>query len=111
MDARIKFFEIVKRFRGQEIRSKNHCVFRFETGAQVVVAKTPSDYRSWDNAVSTLRRELGLTPTLGRVGQRRSRRVKQRSSPPPMRSVHIRNEEIEFQTAMTALGVKRAAWR
>jgi len=107
-----RFFELVESFGGSEIRRKNHCVIRFATGAQVVIAKTPSDYRSWENALSTLRRELGLTPRLARVSQRRPRRVKQGASPVQnVRGVQVKNDEVEFQNAMTALGVEPATWR
>jgi hypothetical protein len=44
--------------------------FAFQSGVRFVIAKTPSDYRSWETAHSKLRRVLGLTPKYARVAQR-----------------------------------------
>src|SRR5262252_3191237 len=78
MNGESKFFSLVREHGGHEIRWKNHRIFRFPSGVQFAVPKTPSDCRSWENAHADLRRALGLTPRHSQVGKRRVRRIKHR---------------------------------
>jgi len=113
MNGESKFFSLVREHGGNEIRWKNHRVFRFPNGFQFVVAKTPSDYRSWENAHANLRRALGLTPRDPRVGKRRVRQVRHRHTVDlnPARITDSRDRSCSFEELMKAWGVKPAKWR
>lgn len=113
MDGKRKFFSLVTRHGGNEIRWTNHRVFHFPNGVQFAVSKTPSDYRSWENAHSQLRRALGLTPQTARVGQRRARQVKHRriESLNLGRVTDSPSISLNFEELMKAQGVKQAKWR
>jgi hypothetical protein len=113
MNGESKFFSLVSAQGGHEIRQKNHRVFRFPNGVQVVVAKTPSDYRSWDNAHAKLRRELGLTPDGPRVGKQRARQVRHIHSGDlnPARVTDSLGRSCSFEELMKAQGVKPPKWR
>jgi hypothetical protein len=113
MNGESKFFSFVRAHGGHEIRRKNHRVFRFPNGVQFVVSKTPSDYRSWENAQATLRRALGLTPHGPRVGERRVKRARH------VRIGGLNSAKVtgslgvssSFEELMKAQGVKPAKWR
>lgn len=108
MDGKHKFFCLVAQHGGKEVRWKNHRVFRFPCGVQFVISKTPSDHRSWEIAHSKLRRLLGLTSQTARVGLRRTRKLKHRSSQPITAKP---SEALSFEALMIAQGVKEAKWR
>src|SRR5215469_8042222 len=113
MNGESKFFSLVMEHRGHEIRWKNHRVFRFPNGVQFVVSKTPSDYRSWENAHANLRRALGLTPRDGRVGKRRVRQVRHRHTRDlnPARVTDSLGRSCSFEELMKVQGVKPAKRR
>ena len=113
MKGETKFFSLVREHAGKEIRWKNHRVFRFPNGVQFVVSKTPSDYRSWENAHANLRRALGLTPRDSRVGKRRVRQVRHRHTGDlnPATATELQGQSRSFEELMKAQGVKPAKWR
>lgn len=108
MEGKTKFFRLVSESGGVEVRARNHRVFRFPGGLQFVIGKTPSDWRSWNQAFSGLRRALGQTPTKARVGPRRAKRLKSDRSKtnalPPQK-------EADFAELMRQEGVQEAKWR
>jgi hypothetical protein len=66
-------------------RDKRHNVWKFPNGGQWVQAKTPSDSRAWANALSDLRKVLGIAdPERGKPGERRTVRKQ-----PPVRAKKI----------------------
>ena len=111
MNGERKFFSLVREHRGHEVRSKKHRVFRFPNGVQVAVSKTPSDYRSWENAHSNLRRALGLAPRDARVGKRvRWARQGRTGDLNPTRVTESLGRSRSFEDLMKAQGVKPAKW-
>jgi hypothetical protein len=113
MSGQEKFLSLVKQHGGIEVRWKNHRVFRFPSGVQVVVSKTSSDRRSWKNAYSVLRRALGLTPREPRMRKRGVCQVRHRVDRKLSRAriCNSCNQSESFEELMKAQGVKPAKWR
>ncbi len=110
MNGQSKFFSLVSEHGGTEVRCKNHRVFRFPSGIQFVVSKTPSDHRSWENAHSKLRQALGLTTRVAHVGKRRLKRIR-KSQARHLRDSGSQVQPCSFEELMKAHGVKPAKWR
>ena len=63
-------------------RDTKHLVYRQpETGKVFTMAKTPSDFRAYPNALRDLRRILGLDKRVATVGERREKKVRRNDCP------------------------------
>jgi hypothetical protein len=78
-DPKTKLEQLIEEHGGKLIRQANHNVFLFPNGKKLVVAKTPSCHRSYDNTAALLKNLLGVhSPDRGASGERREKRLKRR---------------------------------
>ncbi len=69
--------QLIAEHRGVLVRSKKHRIYRFPNGVVFTVASTPRCPRAYANAITELKRLLGLNdPDRGQPGNRRDRKSK-----------------------------------
>lgn len=80
-DPKIKLDSLIEEHGGVLVRQRKHKVYRFPNGSTFVVASTPECPLAYDNALSHLKRLLGVyPPDRGAPGTRRNKRFKQRQA-------------------------------
>lgn len=72
--------QLIEENGGRLVRQYKHKVYHFPNGAVFTCAATPSCPLAYNNALASLKNLLGLNPPdRGAPGERREKRVKQRS--------------------------------
>lgn len=93
-DPKTTLESLIAEHGGTLVRQKKHKVYRFPNGTTFVVASTPECPLAYDNALSHLKRILGIyPPDRGAPGTRRNKRLKQKVS--GGRTLPLENKKVE----------------
>jgi hypothetical protein len=80
-DPRVELEQLIKEHTGVLVRQKKHKVYRFPNGLNFILSSTPECPLAYDNALSSLKKVLGINdPNRGLPGERREKRIKRKNT-------------------------------